>query len=39
MIKLVNDENVTVEVLAMICTAFNYKMDDIMEQLHEMDIR
>ena len=35
MAKLVNDENVTVEVLAKICHALNCTMDDIVEILEE----
>ena len=31
MTKLANDENVTVEVMAKICTARNCKMDDIID--------
>ncbi len=31
MSKLANDENVTMEVMAKICTALNCKMDDIVE--------
>ena len=31
MTKLANDENVTVEVMAKICTALNCKMDDIID--------
>ena len=35
MAKLVNDENVTVEVLAKICHALNCTMDDIVAILEE----
>lgn len=31
MTKLANDENVTIEVMAKICTALNCKMDDIID--------
>ena len=31
MTKLANNENVTVEVMAKICTALNCKMDDIID--------
>ena len=31
MTKLVNNGNVTVEIMAKICKAFNYKMDDVLE--------
>ena len=31
MTKLANDENVTVEVMAKICTALNCKMDDLID--------
>lgn len=37
MTKLANDENVTVEVMAKICSALDCKMDDIIEIIPDED--
>ena len=37
MTKLANDENVTMEVIAKICTALNCKMSDIVEILPDKE--
>lgn len=37
MTKLFNDENVTVEVMAKICSALDCKMDDIIEIIPDED--
>lgn len=36
--KLANDENVTVEILARICTALNCSFDDIVDVIEEKSL-
>ncbi len=36
--KLANDENVTVEILARICTALNCSFDDIVDVIEEKSV-
>lgn len=36
--KLANDENVTVEILARICTALNCSFDDIVDVIEEQSL-